>query len=89
MDSIQPIVTVPPNVIDKKMMARLKRAGYLVVEIADPSSLRVLPTFPVVPVDLMAKIAVEVISDEKLANYQVRDEFQRRVLKALAAATKK
>lgn len=86
--SIKPLVLVPPGVLDKKALREMRRAGYLVLEVADVSALKVVTPPPMVPLDALGAFALEVLADEKIMNFDIRDTFRRRVLKAAMAAAK-
>jgi predicted PilT family ATPase len=80
--AIRPLVLISPGMIDAKTVREMRRAGYLVVETKELTAFRVVTPPPMVPLDGLAAIALEVMADEKIQNYDLRDTFRRRVLKA-------
>jgi hypothetical protein len=80
--AIRPLVLMPPGVLDKKKLCEMKDAGYLVIEIADIASLRVVTPPPMVPLDALGAIALEVLGDSEVHDFKTRDAFKERVLAA-------
>lgn len=84
MKMIKPLVIMPPNCIDAATKRKMQHAGYLIVETADFAAIRIVTPPPVVPMDLVASVAIDVISDTKIRDFDIREKFNERLLKIIA-----
>src|SRR5689334_13024416 len=88
-NAIKPLVLMPKGCIEDRIVRRMEKAGYLVVVADDVSRVRIVTPPPLVPLDSLANIALEVLADEKVLTYDIRDTFRKRVLRAAMDQTPK
>jgi hypothetical protein len=75
-----------PGVLGKRQRDAIRKAGYVVIETNDLEGVRVLHTPPLVHLDGLAGIALDVLADEKIHNFNVREEFKNRLARAAIKA---
>ncbi len=74
----KPLLFLPPGSLDESGKKLVQKNGYVLIE--TDATPRVMQATGQLPIDAMARLALDVVGDFRISDFNVRGEFQKRIM---------